>query len=117
MEFAESLEAAVRREVLEETNVRIAKLRYVTSEPWPYPASLMFAFRARAASADIRCNDGELAEARWFSRAELATALRCGALRLPSRRSVAYRLIRDWYGERGDSLDAVLAARPAAART
>lgn len=92
-EPGEALEDAVRREVMEETDVRITQCCYRASQPWPFPASLMIGFHAMATSSDIRLNDGELAEARWFSREELAA----GAVVLPPRASVAWRLIEDWF--------------------
>ena len=83
----------MRREVLEETDVRVSHCAYRASQPWPFPASLMIGFHALATSEEIRLNDGELAAARWFSRAELGS----GAVVLPPRASVAFRLIEDWF--------------------
>jgi NAD+ diphosphatase len=68
VEPGEALEDAVRREVAEETNIVVSHCEYRASQPWPFPASLMIGFHAMAASDDIRLNDGELAEARWFRR-------------------------------------------------
>jgi NAD+ diphosphatase len=93
VEPGESLEDAVRREVAEETNIRLAHCFYQGSQPWPFPASLMIGFHAAAATDDIALNDAELAEARWFSRAELAG----GAVVLPPRASIAWRLIEAWF--------------------
>jgi NAD+ diphosphatase len=93
VEPGEALEDAVRREVREETNIRVTHCRYRASQPWPFPASLMIGFHAMAASEDIRLNDAELAEARWLTREELAA----GAVVLPPRASVAWRLIEDWF--------------------
>jgi NAD+ diphosphatase len=93
VEPGEGLEDAVRREVAEETNVRVTHCRYVASQPWPFPASLMIGFHAMAASEEIRTNDGELAEARWLGREEIAS----GRVILPPRASVAYGLIEAWY--------------------
>lgn len=93
VEPGESLEDAVRREVAEETNVVVTGCAYQASQPWPFPASLMLGFHALAASDDIRLNDAELAEARWFSRQELAG----GTVVLPPRASVAFRLIEAWF--------------------
>jgi NAD+ diphosphatase len=95
VEPGESLEDAVRREVLEETNVRVGDCRYIASQPWPFPASLMIGFHATAISEDIRLNDSELAEARWVSRPAIAA----GAVVLPPKASVAYRLIEAWFDE------------------
>ena len=93
VEPGESLEDAVRREVHEETNIDIARCDYLGSQPWPFPASLMIGFHAEAVSDVIRLNDGELAEARWLSRAELAG----GVIVLPPRASIAWQLIEAWH--------------------
>ena len=89
VEPGESLEDAVRREVYEETNIRVGDVRYHSSQPWPFPSSLMLGFVAEAVSEDITLNDGELEDARWFSRAELAS----GDVGLPFRISIARRLV------------------------
>ncbi len=93
VEPGEALEDAVRREVTEETNIVVSQCQYLASQPWPFPASLMIGFHAMAASDAIRLNDGELAEARWFTREELAG----GSVVLPPRASVAYKLIEAWF--------------------
>jgi NAD+ diphosphatase len=89
VEPGESLEDAVRREVYEETNIRVGDVRYHSSQPWPFPSSLMLGFIAEAASEKINLNDGELEDARWFSRKELAS----GDVGLPFRISIARRLV------------------------
>ena len=71
VEPGETVEQAVAREVFEESGVRIEGVRYVRSQPWPYPSSLMLGFHARATSDEIFVGDDELEDARWFSRAEL----------------------------------------------
>ncbi len=93
-EPGESLEDAVRREVYEETNIRVGEVTYHSSQPWPFPSSLMIGFHARAASTKISLNDGELEDARWFTRAELLD----GDHPLPFRISISRRLIDDWIG-------------------
>ena len=75
VEIGESLEDAVRREVAEETGVRIGEVRYQASQAWPFPAGLMVGFRARAVTEAITVDRSELEEARWFSRAELTDYL------------------------------------------
>jgi NAD+ diphosphatase len=104
VEPGESLEDAVRREVAEETDIRVGHCLYIASQPWPFPASLMIGFHAEPASETIRLNDGELAEARWVSRAAIAA----GAVILPPQASVAYRLIEEWFdSEPGPRLAAI----------
>lgn len=102
VEPGESLEAAVAREVQEETGVRIEWARYHSSQPWPFPGSLMLGFTAQAASDAIHLNDGELEDARWFSREEIVAAARSGVMRLPSEVSISYRLVESWF-DAGDS--------------
>lgn len=92
VEPGESLEDAVAREVDEETDVRVTDVLYQSSQPWPFPAALMLGFSARATSREIRLKDGELEDARWFTRKEVAA----GYPKLPSRLSIARRLIEDW---------------------
>ncbi len=95
VEAGESLEDAVRREVFEETNIRVGAVRYHSSQPWPFPSSLMLGFTAETdadAPQEIRMNDGELEDARWFTRKEL----RSGFPKLPFRISIARRLVDGW---------------------
>ncbi len=101
-EAGESLEAAVRREMLEEAGVVVDGIRYRGSQAWPYPRSLMIGFRAIAADAHSARPDGqEIAEVRWFGRDEVAQALSGrGSVQLPGASSIAHRLIVDWLAER-----------------
>ncbi|GIH28347.1 NTP pyrophosphohydrolase [Acrocarpospora phusangensis] len=99
VEPGESLEQAVIREVLEEVGVTVKAPRYLGSQPWPFPRSLMLGFFARAATTELTRDPEEIAEARWFSRTELLAALESGALRLPPPVSIARRLIETWYGD------------------
>lgn len=104
VEPGEDLESAVRREVFEESNIRVGALHYQYSQPWPFPASLMLGFRGIALNSDICCNDGELADARWFTRTGLLAELHAGQLALPTRHSISWRLLSDWFDEAGISL-------------
>lgn len=92
VEPGESLEDAVRREVYEETNIRVGKVTYHSSQPWPFPSSLMLGFVAEATSSDIVLNDGELEDAQWFTREQLASTFP----KLPFSISIARRLVDFW---------------------
>jgi NAD+ diphosphatase len=99
VEPGESAEQAVAREVHEETGIVVGDARYVGSQPWPMPHSLMLGFRARATgSLKIMVDSHEIAEARWFSRDELRAAIATGEIRLPPPVSIAHRIIESWYG-------------------
>ena len=98
VEPGESLEDAVRREVHEETAVRVGEVVYQGSQPWPFPSSLMLAFTARAETTEISVDGDELAQARWWSREELGLDVATEELLLPPPVSVARRLIEQWYG-------------------
>ena len=71
VEPGESIEQAVHREVAEEVGIEVANLRYLGSQPWPFPNSLMLGFHADYAGGEIACHDGEIADARWFRYDEL----------------------------------------------
>jgi len=101
-EAGETLEQTVRREVYEEAGVRVTDIVYHSSQPWPFPQSLMVGFHARAEHDAIHLLDDDLEGARWFAPADLRRELEAGSLRLPSPISVAWRLIRDWYESHGD---------------
>jgi NAD+ diphosphatase len=97
VEHGESLEEAVAREVYEEAGVTVGPPRYESSQPWPFPSSLMLGFSAPWESGEPAVNDEELEDTRWFSRAELEAAVReRGPLRLPPRLAIARRLIDAW---------------------
>jgi NAD+ diphosphatase len=98
VEPGETLEEAVRREVLEESGVEVAHAGYVASQPWPFPSSLMIGFDTEAApGGEPRPGDGELSEVRWFERPEVeAAAAGAGDVHLPPRDSISHRLIDGW---------------------
>jgi len=99
VEPGESAEQAVAREVHEETGVVVGDARYVGSQPWPMPHSLMLGFRARATgSLEITVDTHEIVEAHWFSRDELRGSIASGEIRLPPPVSIAHRIIESWYG-------------------
>jgi NAD+ diphosphatase len=96
VEAGETLEHAVVREVFEEVGIRVDDVRYVASQPWPFPSSLMLAFTARATTTRVDVDGLEITEARWFTRDELRAAVADQTLRLPMRSSVAFYLIDGW---------------------
>lgn len=93
VEPGESLEDAVAREVHEETGVQVDAVEYHSSQPWPFPSSLMLGFTAHAARTEIQRLDDELEDARWLTRAQIAA----GEVALPTTHSISFRLIEDWY--------------------
>ncbi len=95
----ESAEQAVVREVHEETGIRVGNVRYLGSQPWPMPRSLMLGFRADAPAGQVIAVDhDELAEAHWFSRDELLAAIKAREIALPPSVSIARHIIESWYG-------------------
>jgi len=95
VEPGESLEEAVRREVMEEAGVAVGLVSYHSSQPWPFPSSIMLGFHAEGLTEDITIDRDELQDARWFSRAELRDHQALG-FGLPRADSIARRLIEDW---------------------
>lgn len=99
VEPGESLEAAVAREVFEESGVRITDPVYLGSQPWPFPASLMVGFTARvdeSVESTLTPDGEEILALRWFSRQELAASI--GEIQLPGRTSIANAIIEEWFG-------------------
>lgn len=88
VETGETLEECVRREVWEETHLRITNIRYFASQPWPYPSGLMVGFTADYLSGELQLQKTELGDGGWFRRDNLPC--------LPDPSSIAYRLIQDW---------------------
>jgi NAD+ diphosphatase len=93
VEPGESLEEAVAREVLEETGIRAVRARYHSSQPWPFPGSIMLGFHAEAENDDITIDPHEIREAKWFSRDEVRAP---DGFILPPDFSIARRLIDEW---------------------
>ena len=98
MEPGESIEEAVRREVHEETEVRVGAVRYHSSQPWPFPSSLMIGCIGEAESEEIQLDLSELEEARWFGRDEVRAALAGDSKRfsVPPPMAIAHHLVRAW---------------------
>lgn len=101
VEPGESTEGAVAREIFEEAGVRVRNIRYHSSQPWPFPCSLMLGFTADAEDDRITLGDSELEDARWFGRAELRESVENGAVKLPTPVSISYRLIEEWFDAEG----------------
>ena len=100
IEAGESQEDAVVREVYEEASVRLGKVSYVSSQPWPFPASSMCGFYAEAVSRDCEVSD-ELEEVRWFTTEELAAAVKDRSVLLSPPVSIAFQLLADWFRKQG----------------
>ncbi len=98
LEPGETLEDAVRREVLEETGILVGEVTYFGNQPWPLPASLMLGFRGRARSREIRVDGHEIQDARWFTRDDMRREAADGTLVLPGGVSISRSLVEDWYG-------------------
>lgn len=98
----ESAEMAVHREVYEEAGIQLSKVHYQYSQCWPFPGSLMLGFHAEAATTDIKCHDGELCDARWFSVMQLANAIQSKQVTLPNPISISYQLLNDWFCQYSD---------------
>jgi NAD+ diphosphatase len=99
VEPGESLEEAVEREVLEETGVHVRDVLYRSSQPWPFPMSLMLGFHATYASGQPTVGDGELDDVRWFTREELLATVRGETeFHVPPPLAIARRLLDEWLG-------------------
>ena len=99
VEPGEALEEAVAREVFEEVGLEIQEASYYSSQPWPFPSSLMLGFHARADFRPLRVQPDELESARWFSREEVLNSPEDEQFHLPRRDSISYRLIQAWLRE------------------
>jgi NAD+ diphosphatase len=100
LEPGESIEEAVRREVQEEAGIRVGKVRYHSTQPWPYPSSLMIGCLAEAESEEIKPDEDELEDARWFHRDEarqmLANWRSTEGLRVPAPMAIAHQITKAW---------------------
>ena len=95
VEPGETIEEAVKREVHEESNIYVEKVKYFGSQPWPFPAALMLAFTAQAINEDIKVDD-ELEDVQWFTRKQLQEMLKEGYVTISPRYTVAHNLIVGW---------------------
>ena len=95
---AESIEEAVAREVMEEAGIQVKNVRYHSSQPWPFPSSLMIGCHAQAATTEIAMDEEEMADVRWFDRSEVLLALKGESEQLvvPGPIAIAHHLIRAW---------------------
>jgi NAD+ diphosphatase len=98
VEPGESIEETVRREIYEEAGIEVADVQYRSSQPWPFPASLMLGFRATARDDALRIDPEELVDVGWYARAQLLDREHC-PVKLPNPDSIARHLIEDWLYE------------------
>ncbi len=102
VEPGETIEEAVARELMEEAGVKIGDVLFHSTQPWPYPSSLMIGCYARATTTEITVDQNELSDARWFTRAEVREAVLKGGkgeLRLPPPLAIAHQLVKSWIEE------------------
>ena len=100
IEYGESIEEAARREIKEESGIEVGEVRYVASQPWPFPYSLMVGCYGEALSETIVLDEEELADARWFSKEHVKKALagEVTDLSVPGKLAIARHLIESWVG-------------------
>jgi NAD+ diphosphatase len=101
VEVGETLEAAVARELHEEAGIRVRNIRYIASQPWPFPSSLMFGCHAEAEGAELTIDKTELDDARWFTRDEVRAAMEeapDAPFKAPPRAAIARTLLERWLG-------------------
>ncbi len=101
-EPGETLEDCVAREIWEESRVRVTGTRYIISQPWPFPASVLFGYLATSQGENPQTAQDELAEARWFSREEVASGLQARSLHIPPPFTLSHFLIATWFDAAGD---------------
>jgi NAD+ diphosphatase len=108
-EHGESLEIAVKREAMEEVGLQVSNIKYIHSQPWPFPASLMLGFQCETKQLEINLIDQELENADWYSAADIKTKLQSGELLMPFSVSISWHLIDRWYKKQtGHSLKTIL---------
>ncbi|MDF7663399.1 NAD(+) diphosphatase [Bifidobacterium sp. ESL0763] len=100
VEAGEGLEHACRREAREEVGVELGEVKYLGSQPWPFPASLMVAFKAQALGTKVDVDGEETTEARFFTREQFGQALASGEIVAPSRDTIARYMMEEWYGRK-----------------
>ena len=99
VEPGETIEEAVRRELMEEASVKVGEVTYYATQPWPFPSSLMIGCFAKAESRDVKADESELAEVRWVERSvarELIEGKRMDGIQVPPPIAIAHHLIRAW---------------------
>ena len=97
VEPGESLEAAVVREVAEETGLKVTDINYLFSQPWPFPNSIMLAFEAFTDNPEVAIPDGqEIVDLKWFTKSELQSEVANGNLNLPPFTTVSRKMIERW---------------------
>jgi len=99
VEPGESIEQAVRREVLEESGIEVGEVTYFGSQPWPLPRSLMIGCIGKATSTEVVVDGEEIEDARWFTREQMRSEAEAGTLVLPGGISISRSLVEHWYGE------------------
>ena len=104
IDHGETIEEAVRREVYEESRIEVGHVRYFSSQPWPFPASLMIGCMAQARSSDITVDEHELADVAWFDKALIREVLatpggRAETFQLPGPMAIAHHLLKAWVSE------------------
>ncbi len=98
MDHGESMEEAVRREVMEEAGIKVGQVRYHSSQPWPFPSSLMIGSHSQALTTNVNKDDFEMTDVRWFTRREVLEALaqKNPSLNVPGPIAIAHHLIKAW---------------------
>jgi NAD+ diphosphatase len=99
IEPGETIEEAVRRELMEEASVKVGEVTYYATQPWPFPSSLMIGCFAKAKSRDVKADENELAEVRWIERSvarELIAGKRVDGMLVPPPIAIAHHLIKTW---------------------